>query len=411
MAITIDQQVTGMATAYNPIDYVLSSTNTSETSFKFISDVYVNGVKRHRYLTPADPVYSNGFIDIASIIESYLTFDFDTSLNDDSIKDNPNSIVEVYVDFGEQYDVSGVITDFSGLATSQTLEVINGSLEYEDYIGFDYTEYLNDSTAATKFLTNAPVNRTIPSDMNAWLYMYNDNSTVYLDKVRVRTYDSNGTINGLFTFSNSYRGGGSYTDNHVRFPVGANLNNVTGVTVNSGALPILDADVASYDVQTFDNLITGTSEIRTYTRDLTCTGFDRYTLHFINELGGFDSFAFDLVHKINWSKEQSNYMTHGYTRSEDAVTRNLTKHQKRSYHTQTNKSIRLTSNWITEAESIWLRELFDSPIIYCEYPDGTLVAVADIDLNTYEEKQNIIDKTFNLEMTVNLAWNNYRQRR
>ncbi len=93
------------------------------------------------------------------------------------------------------------------------------------------------------------------------------------------------------------------------------------------------------------------------------------------------------------------------------MTRNLTKHQKRSYHTQTNKSIRLTSNWITEAESIWLRELFDSPIIYCEYPDGTLVAVADIDLNTYEEKQNIIDKTFNLEMTVNLAWNNYRQRR
>jgi hypothetical protein len=411
MAITIDQQVTGMATAYNPIDYVLSSTNTSETSFKFIADVYVNGVKRHRYLTPADPNYSNGFIDIASIIESYLTFDFDTALSDDSIKDNPNSIAEVYVDFGEQYDVSGVITDFSGLATSQTLEIINGSLEYEDYIGFDYTEYLNDSSALTKFLTNAPVNRTIPSDMNAWLYMYNDNSTVYLDKVRIRTYDSNGTINGLFTFSNSYRGGGSYTDNHVRFPVGANLNNVTGVTVNSGALPILDADVASYDVQTFDNLITGTSEIRTYTRDLTCTGFDRYTLHFINELGGFDSFAFDLVHKINWSKEQSNYMTHGYTRSEDAVTRNLTKHQKRSYHTETNKSIRLTSNWITEAESIWLRELFDSPIIYCEYPDGALVAVADIDLNTYEEKQNIIDKTFNLEMTVNLAWNNYRQRR
>jgi len=411
MAITIDQQVTGMATAYNPIDYVLSSTNTSETSFKFISDVYVNGVKRHRYLTPADPNYSNGFIDIASIIESYLDFDFDTSLSDDSIKDNPNSIVEVYVDFGEQYDVSGVITDFSGLATSQTLEVINGSLEYEDYIGFDYTDYYNNSSSLTKFLTNAPVNRTIPSDMNAWLYMYNDNSTVYLDKVRVRTYDSNGTINGLFTFSNPYRGGGSYTDNHVRFPVGANLNNVTGVTVNSGALPILDADVASYDVQTFDNLITGTSEIRTYTRDLTCTGFDRYTLHFINELGGFDSFAFDLVHKINWSKEQSNYMTHGYTRSEDAVTRNLTKHQKRSYHTETNKSIRLTSNWITEAESIWLRELFDSPIIYCEYPDGTLVAVADIDLNTYEEKQNIIDKTFNLEMTVNLAWNNYRQRR
>jgi len=410
MAIIIDQQVTGMATAYNPIDYVLSSDNTGETNFKYISTVYVNGSDVHTYLTPADPVYSNGVIDISDIVESYLSFDFDTSLNDDSIKNNPNSIAEVYVDFGEQYDVSGTVTDFSGLATSQTIEVINGSLEYEDYIGFDYTDYYNNSSSLTKFLTNAPVNRTIPSDMKAWLYMYYDNSTVYLDKVRVRTYDSNGTINGLFTFSNSYRGGGNYTDNHVRFPVGSNLNDVTGVTVNSGALPILDADVASYDVQTFDNLITGTSEIRTYKRDLTCTGFDRYTIHFINELGGFDSFAFDLVHKVNWDKEQSEYMTHGYTRGEGTLTRNLTKHQRRSYNTTTKKSIRLTSNWITEEESIWLREMFDSPIMFCEYPDGTLVAISNIDLSTYEEKQSIVDKTFNLQLTVNLAWDNYRQR-
>jgi len=410
MAITIDQQVTGMAVAYNPMDYVLSSDNTGETSFKYLSDVYVNSTKRHTYLTPADPVYSNGVINVADIVESYVSYDFDTALSDDSIKNNPNSIVELYIDFGEQYDVSGTITDFSGLATSQTLEVLNGSLNYEDYVGFDYTEYYNNSSAATKFLTNAPVNRTIPSTQNAWLYMYYDNSTTAFDKARITTYDSNGTINGIFDFTNSYRGGGTYTDNHVRIPCGANMANVTGVAVTTGALPIIDTDVAYYKVRTYDNGITQTSETRTFYLDHNCSGFDRYTLHFINELGGFDSFTFDLVHKINWDKEQSEYMTHGYTRSQDALTRNLTKHQKRSYHTQTSKSIRLTSNWITESESVWLRELFDSPIVFCEYPNGTLVAISGIDVQTYEEKQNIIDKTFNLEFTVNLAWNNYRQR-
>ena len=157
MAITIDIQSTGMATAYNPIDYVLSSTNTGQTSFKYLSQLYVNSSKVHTYLTPSDPNYSNGVIDISNIVESYLDYDFDTDLNDDSFVNCPNSIAEAYLVFGEQYDVSGTITDFTGLATSQTLEVLNGSLEYEDYIGFDYTEYLNNSTNATKFLTNAPV--------------------------------------------------------------------------------------------------------------------------------------------------------------------------------------------------------------------------------------------------------------
>jgi hypothetical protein len=410
MAITIDLQTTGMATAYNPIDYILSSTKTAETSFKYISDLYVNSTKRHRYLSPSDPTYSNGRIEASSIIESYLTFDFDTALNDDQIERNDNSIAEVYVDFGEQYDVSGTVTDFSGLATSQTLEVINGSLNEEDYIGFDYTQYLNNSTASTKFLTNAPTTRTIPSDMNAWLYMYNDNSTVYFDKVRIKTYDSNDNGLGIYDFTNNYRGGGSYVDNHLRIPSGANMNNVTGVTVTSGSLPIIDSDVSYYTMQTFDNGISATSEVRRYDLNHDCTGFDRYTLHFLNELGGFDSFAFDLVHKIQWNKNVSNYKTHGYTLGQDTITRDLVKHRRRSYHTQTVKSIRLTSNWITESESVWLRELFDSPVVFCEYPNGSLVAISGINLQTYEEKQNIIDKTFNLEFTIDLAWDNYRQR-
>jgi hypothetical protein len=410
MAITIDLQTTGMATAYNPIDYILSSTKTAETSFKYISDLYVNSTKRHRYLSPADPTYSNGRIEASSIIESYLTFDFDTALNDDQIERNDNSIAEVYVDFGEQYDVSGTVTDFSGLATSQTLEVINGSLNEEDYIGFDYTQYLNNSTASTKFLTNAPTTRTIPSDMSAWLYMYNDNSTVYFDKVRIKTYDSNDNGLGIYDFTNNYRGGGSYVDNHLRIPSGANMNNVTGVTVTSGSLPIIDSDVSYYTMQTFDNGISATSEARRYDLNHDCTGFDRYTLHFLNELGGFDSFAFDLVHKIQWNKNVSNYNTHGYTLGQDTITRDLVKHRRRSYHTQTVKSIRLTSNWITESESVWLRELFDSPVVFCEYPNGSLVAISGINLQTYEEKQNIIDKTFNLEFSIDLAWDNYRQR-
>ena len=288
--------------------------------------------------------------------------------------------------------------------------MINGSLNEEDYIGFDYTQYLNNSTASTKFLTNAPTTRTIPSDMNAWLYMYNDNSTVYFDKVRIKTYDSNDNGLGVYDFTNNYRGGGSYVDNHLRIPSGANMNNVTGVTVTSGSLPIIDSDVSYYTMQTFDNGISATSEVRRYDLNHDCTGFDRYTLHFLNELGGFDSFAFDLVHKIQWNKNVSNYKTHGYTLGQDTITRDLVKHRRRSYHTQTVKSIRLTSNWITESESVWLRELFDSPVVFCEYPNGSLVAISGINLQTYEEKQNIIDKTFNLEFTIDLAWDNYRQR-
>jgi hypothetical protein len=378
MAVTIEVDLLDMMTAYNPMDLVTSSTNSSETSFKYMAKLVVDGTTVHNYLIPADPVNANGYLDISNIVESYLSFDFDTTLAEEDIVSNTGSIVETYVVFGEQYDVSGTITDFTGLATSNVIQAINGSLNYEDFIGFDYTEYLNNSTALTKFLTNAPISRSVNSEMNAWLYSYNDASSVYPNLFYIKTYDSNGTQNGAFQITNPYRPPSAVTDNHIRIAVGANLNDITGVVTVSGAEPILDDDVATYTVQMIDTGITATSELRTFTRVVECTGLDRFTIYFLNELGGFDSFVFDLVSHVDWSKETSQYKAQAFERGANTITRNLTRHQRRSYNTTTHKSISLTSNWITETESVWLRELFDSPVIYIEYPDGTLVYTLNI---------------------------------
>ena len=43
MAITVEQQPTSGVTVYNPVPYVVSSTNDGETDFKYVADVYING--------------------------------------------------------------------------------------------------------------------------------------------------------------------------------------------------------------------------------------------------------------------------------------------------------------------------------------------------------------------------------
>jgi len=410
MAITIEQQNSGIVNAYNPIDYVASSTNTGQTSFKYIADLYIDGVNVHRYLIPADPNFSECFVNTSDIVQSYLSFNFDATLSDTVVEENGNSIVETYIEFGEQYDVAGTITDFTALATTNTIKALNGALDFESYIDYDYTDYEIDGTGANKFLTNAPLTRTVSDTMNHWLYAITDESTIYPHLFVIRTYDINGTLNGQFQINNNNRGGGALEDDHIRIASGLNINNLTVDAVVTGATPILDADVYSYSIQMYDTGITSTSELRTFNIDYDCLGLDKYVLHFQNALGGFDSFSFDLVNRFEWDKETQNYMSAGYTRSSGAVSRATSTHQRKSYNTTVKKSISLKSNWITEAESLWLRELFDSPVIYLEYPDNTMIAVSGISLTQKTEDITKVDKLFNLELVAEYSFDSYRQK-
>ena len=167
----------------------------------------------------------------------------------------------------------------------------------------------DSASSGNKFLTNAPTTRTVKDDAKHWLYAYVDSDSNYPDRVEIVTYDIYGSGIGKYRIDNPNTSG-NYTDDHIRIPTGVQLNSVSGITTVIGSTPILTSDVYKYDIKIIDTTSLPSSETRTFNRDFDCNGYDEFNVHFLNELGGFDSFTFDLVSRKTWNKERQTYTAH-----------------------------------------------------------------------------------------------------
>ena len=87
----------------------------------------------------------------------------------------------------------------------------------------------------------------------------------------------------------------------------------------------------------------------------------------------------------------------------------MNEREKVTYYTKKSETIKLMSDWITEAESNWLLELMSSPEIYLQNGDE-LTAVAKIKATNYTKKKVVRDKLFKIDVELELGYDNYRQR-
>jgi hypothetical protein len=79
------------------------------------------------------------------------------------------------------------------------------------------------------------------------------------------------------------------------------------------------------------------------------------------------------------------------------------------YYEESKQKLTIFSNWITDTESIWLRELVESPVVYLW--DGTTLQAVNITNSMYEEKKWINDKMFNLQLDIEFSFVDKKQRR
>ena len=62
MAITIEQDLAEYAPAYNDLNVVVSSTNVGEIDFKFVFDLYIEGVANYiRFKVAPEPITANNY--------------------------------------------------------------------------------------------------------------------------------------------------------------------------------------------------------------------------------------------------------------------------------------------------------------------------------------------------------------
>jgi len=398
MAINILANPKDFAPVYNKMEYLIESTNSAQPNFAHLVDIYINGsvTKTVRLRIPVRPSDDKGKVDIHRVLESALTSNVGNPTADEGTYDADNSSLTYIVKFGEEYGAT--VVQYPDLTVDSTRKAFNASLEKRPFIDWDVTEYEMDGVTK-KFLTNMPDNHKVSLNSHGWLY-YLDNPAITF--INVNVFD----LNGSPLAGAKIDVAASSSDIQFVPSSPASLNNIDVANLLVGAQPIIDSTVGSYEIQARG--VGSYSETRTFVLEESCK-YNTNTLIFQNNLGAFDSFTFYLGDTSTTDIERKDMKVNVDTVVSNDIVYSMNEREKVTYYTKKSTTIKLMSDWITEAESNWLLELISSPEIYLQ-EGNELTAVAKIKATNYTKKKVVRDKLFKIDVELELGFDDYRQR-
>lgn len=129
------------------------------------------------------------------------------------------------------------------------------------------------------------------------------------------------------------------------------------------------------------------------------------SLHFLNRLGGYDTFTFRLVNKRSASVERKSFQQMDWQYNSASMTRydafKRINAGNNTFAVNEEVSFKLTSDYINQSDYLWAKDLITSPEVYME--QGGYYYPVNIKTTTWEERIRAADKMFNFEVTVEFA--------
>ena len=393
--ITIIESPNNWQNLYNEIVIGVSGSNSTQPNFQFLCDVNVSGQSNPvtRLTIPKQPLVGTVKINIADVVKNYVTYDFG-GFNATDIVPCTNSQAKYWIQLGEIYDnASGIPTIYANQAQYGT----SGSPKFGSNAIFDFLDWSKTAFNGGKLLK-------VTNQVSL-----NDNS--YREKIRIgqqrfltffsldpddivitdlQVYNSA----GVSIFSSSYS---TYTaaTGIVSLNIGHSFLNFLG------ASPYL-ANGAYYrvDIRTSgDDLIFS----KTIDIDNSCSKYQVYRLHWLNSLGGFDSFNFNMV-----STERDEIDTKQFKKVQ-SLGYSKTDRLKTKYYTKFSESINLNSDLLSDAEYAALEQLVLSPVVMLEVNSTTYVPVNVVADNYIKRKYDQNREIPNMNLTIEYSFDNYRQ--
>jgi len=392
--ITIIESPNNWQNLYNEIVVGVSGSNSTQPNFQFLCDVNVSGqtnpVTRLTY--PKQPLVGTVKINVADVVKNYVTYDFN-AFNTTALVKCASSEAKYWLEFGEIYDVSGVPTIFANQAqygTSGSPKL--GSNAIFDFLNWSKTAFSTGkllSTSNQVSLNDNSYREKIRNNQQRFLTFFslNANDIVIVDLLM---YNSTGGS----TFSSSFS---TYTPQTgiVALNVGDSMLDFFGASgfMSSSAYYRVDIRNSGDEI-----VFTKTIDI-----DNSCTQFTNYRLHWLNSIGGFDAFNFNMVSteriEID-TKEFKKVQQLGYAKTDRLKTK---------YFTKFMESVTLNSDLLSDAEYAALEELVLSPVVMLETSPSTYVPV-NVVANNYVKKKYEQGRTIpNMELTIQYSFDNYRQ--
>jgi len=150
--------------------------------------------------------------------------------------------------------------------------------------------------------------------------------------------------------------------------VGVGPENLNNSTLAVGSQPVINADVSYYTVQLVNNSNSSVSEIKRIDIDNRKYKYNTHRLWWLNRLGGFDSYHFNLKDKRKVDVQRTFYNKLKGDFVSGSPSRNwlyaVSDRGKTGLSVNAQGSNTFNSDWLTEAESLWLEELFTTLEVY-----------------------------------------------
>jgi len=380
---------------------------TNRFNVKYIADVHIStGAIDLNTTTDRIGVFKTtpnnkgvGIFDFRPVVETFLKSDNEGSTEGDgstyktSDVTHPIHLIDKYamsenatrfmaINFKREYSM----TETSGIITSTTTEpsdlyiLFNGVLQYDNVLtlkngnyGYNLARPSNFFAPgnASQFLSNAPSTQYATITDYGTLPFLNFLPTTddKLSKIRITYYWDGGsssedvtqsTANGGVTtpFTNVYK----YLMYFGGFP--ANLRNWSSTfqtAVTNG--------LTHYTIQG-SNTGAGTT-MDTYTIQIICPngqgynrGYEMIRLAWLNQWGTWDYYTFTMKSTRSVSTKRIPYQQQAGTWNESRFKIRGYKGGKKNFRVNSTEKIKINTDFVTEAEGVWLEELVNSPEVY-----------------------------------------------
>jgi hypothetical protein len=300
----------------------------------------------------------------------------------------------------EEDKVNGVYVGGANKFTA-IKSVWNGVNNLTDWLDFDYTDYDNAVTGK-KFLTYAPRTQYIDSNQSAFLYFMTSN-LARPTNVQLTGYNAAGSIitNGVIDITT--------TEKFNRIAIGTyDIVNSDPSDWSSGLPSTFLTGVSYYTVSIRNVSILTNSETFTFYVNAKCSKYTPIRLHWLNRLGGFDSFNFIYKSEIDTDVKRSTYQQEPHTFSGTSWRYTKASRGVTTYNVEMTSGMKVNTDFLTDTESAWMEDLFTSPVVYREV-DNQLIAV-NVDGKNIKLQTSLNDKLSQYTFDITGAMVNNRQR-
>lgn len=362
MAITIINQPTSnkFLPVRNPINITVSSNNNGKFNFRYICDVYIDGVNSFRFKLFPDPATGLGFFQLGDVISDYLS-EYLPVNNSTSIvvgtSNTSKSIVGCYLRFGEEYDNTplgtGTVIIYPNLATSNTFYPFLGVLEYEEWPSYNESKYVVDYSTSFSdgigpyFLTKRPRGSVKCSFGDSY----------YLDWISLNAPNSPQTLIKIETNTGvTYSTSAPSLSSVKRFRAAVGPFDIN----NSANTSLINAGHKWYDVWLEDSGKQLTEKFRIYLE--TPKSF-RTRLGFIGSLGSVEYITFYHRDRETYDIRRKDYKRYLTSNKSNSWTYQVGDRSATTYSASAT-SRHLVSTFVDEATSSWLWEMWLSPNVW-----------------------------------------------